>query len=229
MQCVESQWCFPTLEVFGLCKPITVIMSPRCAGLAGWQTLNHVLHNEVWRRSKIVSVPLERLCGQVALYQLRHGRHYLREHPCGTELYSMDPWPTVFAPGRAVAARMGQCTTGLHAHKHPFKHLKKPTGLVAGSEHLVWRFRKLLCDGSHELETIQGDLSGPSQVWTWKFASILASGCADLLREMWQQGNHPQGSIPRPLRDLPQGAILSSRLWVPLKLCPECPVCPGAP
>ena len=170
-----------------LCRPLIFIMAPVCIGLAGWQSLNRVLHHDTWMRTRRDSVPLGGLCGHVALYQLVHNRDSLWEHPAGTEFNKIDPWPQVLQHPRTVAAVIDQCMTGLRAHKPPYLLMKKASELFASDEICISGLRPLICDGTHEHQAIHGSLSAPSQIWTWKFASLAAARCADLLRARWQQ------------------------------------------
>eukprot|EP00959_Pyramimonas_sp_CCMP1952_P291872 6104344-Pyramimonas_sp.AAC.1 len=72
-----------------------VVLSVPCAGLAGWQTLNRITNPETWKQSRRTSMPLAKLAGRVAEFQLRHRRHFLSEHPQTTEMYYMAEWDYV--------------------------------------------------------------------------------------------------------------------------------------
>ena len=39
--------------------------------------------------------PLASFCGKVALHQIKHDRHFLCEQPQSSELFRVDPWPSV--------------------------------------------------------------------------------------------------------------------------------------
>ena len=67
-------------------KPLVIIMAPPCAGMKGWSALNRVINPTAWAHTRANSVFLGRICGELARYQLTQGRHFLREHPLGTEL-----------------------------------------------------------------------------------------------------------------------------------------------
>eukprot|EP00975_Prorocentrum_lima_P054973 11526909-Prorocentrum_lima.AAC.1 len=56
-------------------------MAPACAGLKGFTALNIIVAPDAWHKSRNVSVPLGDLAGEIALHQLRNGRHFIVENP----------------------------------------------------------------------------------------------------------------------------------------------------
>ena len=40
----------------------------------------------------LVSVPLARLCGAIALWQMSQGRHVIVEQPAGSKLFLLEEW-----------------------------------------------------------------------------------------------------------------------------------------
>ena len=63
--------------------------------IKGFAHLNRVINHPAWVRSRRVSVPLAKLAGEVALIQVRNGRHFLAEHPQGSDLWSLAVWKLV--------------------------------------------------------------------------------------------------------------------------------------
>eukprot|EP00975_Prorocentrum_lima_P005937 1282633-Prorocentrum_lima.AAC.1 len=67
-------------------------MAPPCTGLKGFSSLNRIKAPDAWHRRRSVSTPLGELAGQIALHQLRAGRHFIVENPRGSELYELPAW-----------------------------------------------------------------------------------------------------------------------------------------
>eukprot|EP00975_Prorocentrum_lima_P033335 6994660-Prorocentrum_lima.AAC.1 len=62
-------------------------MAPLCTGLKGFSAINRIVAPDAWHKSRNVSVPLGDLAGEIALHQLRYGRHFIVENPRGAELF----------------------------------------------------------------------------------------------------------------------------------------------
>ena len=58
------------------CQPKVAVISTPCTGLAGWSSLNRVINPQAWLRSRRISLPLGRLGGRTALYQVHCGHAY---------------------------------------------------------------------------------------------------------------------------------------------------------
>eukprot|EP00975_Prorocentrum_lima_P068839 12922873-Prorocentrum_lima.AAC.1 len=69
------------------------------------------------------------------------------------------------------------CAAGLRDGKTN-KYLKKATETWASDERLMRDIRPLICNGRHEQVPIEGGRSHPACLWTWEFASRIASGVA---------------------------------------------------
>ena len=90
-------------------QPHLGIMGPPCKGLKGLAPLNKVINRPAWLASRRLSIPLARLSGEVALYQLAVARHFLNEQPQGSDLYDIPPWPRVRVHPNVVICIMHQC------------------------------------------------------------------------------------------------------------------------
>ena len=119
-------------------KPLVVIMGPPCTPYGPWSNLNWRLNREGWQRSYDACSPIARLCGAVALFQLRAGRHFLRENPHPPYMNAEAPWPEVMRHPNVVYFVFDQCMVGLRSQSRML--IKKPTGLVAPSYLLVQDF-----------------------------------------------------------------------------------------
>ena len=164
-------------------KPMIIVMSPPCTGLRGYSAVNRVYNHDAWAKSRETSVPIGNLCGNIALYQLHEGRHFLVEQPLGSEMFTFKPWLRVNDKPSVCRIRLDQCATDLKARNGKF--VKKPTEFRASSVLLLWPLRGLLCPGDHEHEECRGRTAKEAQHWTWQLASCIAAGCIDLLREKW--------------------------------------------
>ena len=86
-------------------RPLVVVMSPPCRGMAGFQSLNRVISYQAWRVFRVISEAIGDLCAEVALFQMACQNHFLNEHPQGSELYQRRLWLRVSADQRCGRAR----------------------------------------------------------------------------------------------------------------------------
>ena len=82
-QQIAAMW-----QYFKLCTPLVAVISTPCKGLKGW-AINRVIAPDAWHRSRETSILLGHLGRQVALHQLKTGRHFISEHLQGSELYQI--------------------------------------------------------------------------------------------------------------------------------------------
>jgi hypothetical protein len=94
----------------------------------------------------------------------------------------MNDWQWIKHNYPVVWCFMHMCMVGLVSSRGI--PMMKPSELWASSEYLLHHFRRMYCDHSHEHDTIEGGESGPSQIWTWRFARCLADGIDDLVRAL---------------------------------------------
>ena len=167
-------------------KPFLAVMSSPCTGLAGWQSLNKVINYEAWSRSRRVSIPLGRLAGRTALFQLQGKRHFFKEQPAGSDLYKLAEWEEVQRITQIPPAIFHQCMLGLVWQGAP---ILKPTEARASSELLLYRLRDKICPRQHVHGVIGGNrndgkIHAPSkamQTWPWRMARAIADGAEELL------------------------------------------------
>ena len=135
-------------------------MAPQCIGMAGWGRRNLIAHpdSSVVQQSLRTSHHLGTICANCAFMQLSEGRHYFIEQPKGSDLYTLPIFQRLsYATGANDFEKwcyMDMCMVGLRSSRGLL--LKKPSELWASSEHLLWRFRRRLCNGQHEHDTTQG-------------------------------------------------------------------------
>ena len=81
--------------------------------MAGWAKLNRIINTETWLISRETSEALGRLAGQIALYQLKYGRQFLKENPRGSDLYQLPEWLEVKKHPRVKQIYVDMCAAGL--------------------------------------------------------------------------------------------------------------------
>ena len=79
--------------------------------------------------------------------QMSEGRHFIAEHPQGSDMWSMDIWKHLASLNIAVAM-IHQCMAGLRGSKSDLP-VMKPTQFMASDEAVVAHLRDLRCDGRH--------------------------------------------------------------------------------
>ena len=140
-------------------KPFVLAMAPQCKGMAGWGRFNAKMNPVAHKRSVAVSLHLGRICAHCAYLQIKAGRHLFCEQPRGSDLYRMDEWRKLCDLYPVVWCIMHMCMVGLVSSRG--KLLMKPSELWASSEYLLYHFRRMYCDHSHEHDTIEGGSQAP--------------------------------------------------------------------
>ena len=64
-----------------------------------------------------MSVPIGRLCGRVAQYQMRNGLHFVNEQPEGSQLYSLTEWRQLRQRYNVIVGKFDQYMAGLCGRK----------------------------------------------------------------------------------------------------------------
>ena len=143
-------------------KPRVVVMSPPCTGLAGFRGLNRVLAPEAQARSEKRSLAVGRVCGQVALFQMRHGRHFVNEQPRGSVLYRQTEWEQVVRLG-GHSAIIDQCMAGLVSTKGI--PIRKTSDFRGSCADILSGIAYFQCDGRHEHVRCEGSETFLAQIW----------------------------------------------------------------
>ena len=84
-----------------------------------------------------------------AVAQLRAGRHFIAEHPQGSDLWKMLVWQTILNTEGVVSVLVHQCMAGLIGPRSGLP-IKKPTEFVASDEALIKHLHGLICNGRHQ-------------------------------------------------------------------------------
>ena len=129
-------------------------------------------------------MPHVRFCGDIALLQVRRGRHFICENPFPTGLWYELPWPTVAQQPGVRAVVIDQCRVGQKAPDG--KYIKKPTTLIASAPELLQPFQNLRCLGRHQHATTwgHGPVLSKAQKWTWQFAERIVEGIVRLRQRL---------------------------------------------
>ena len=115
--------------------------------------------------------------------QMHAGRHFIAEHPQGSDMWSMPIWHHIEILGVARAI-VHQCMAGLLGPKSGLP-INNPTQFLASDEALVAYLHDLRCDGSHR----HAQLDNPADA----HGDMPLNACAVLQNE--QVKNIPYGTI----------------------------------
>ena len=211
-------------------RPDVVIMAPPCRGLKGWIGINAKKHPEQTRQTQEKSLALGNLCGQIALFQARVGRHWLVEQPQGSLLYQQGVWLKV-----AVLARwcfVDQCMAGLRGRITGLP-IRKRSEFWASDDRLLRYLRPLTCDNKHPHAVLGGwratsnreiftERAKDAEVWPYDLCLAIAKGVYLLLRGSTmayptQEGGSASSAAP------------ASAAAVPTGRCPGCTTASGKP
>ena len=127
-------------------KVFCVVMAPTCTPFGNMSHLSKHVHPEAWKEAYKDAAPHGRFCGEVALLQLKEGRHFINEQPDPSDLYDEQPWPEVLQHPRTVTIRWDRCMTGLTSEGLP---AKKASRWVASDPLLIKPFENRVCPGTH--------------------------------------------------------------------------------
>ena len=136
------------LRYLAVAKPVVVIISTPCTGMKGFSALNRSINPAAWRRSRKVSVPLAKLGASAALIQMKEGRHFIAEHPQGSDMWSLAEWLQLDQRFAVHRVDVHQCMLGLRGPRSK-QLIKKPTTFWASDARLIARLHGLRCDGRH--------------------------------------------------------------------------------
>ena len=186
-------------------KPKVVLMGPPCIGYCKWGNLNKRINPAAWLRGRRLSVPMARLCGNVALKQISEDRHFILEQPHGSGLFEEPQWQQL----REFSFRVvfDQCMVGLKMNTFPFWPVRKTTEVWASAECLLWFLQDLKCDGQHQHAHIGSwskdghptVRSSDMQVWPHELCQRFAAGISECIRQMMSTKPtffFPEGEAP---------------------------------
>ena len=174
---------------------MVLILSTPCTGMKGFSALNRSINPDAWRRSRMVSVPLAKLGGLVALIQMKEDRHFIAEHPQGSDMWSLPEWRQLDARFTVHKVDVHQCMLGLRGPRSK-QPIKKPTTFWASDARLTARLSGFQCDGRHVHSDLAANTPGKphdkaknAARWPLPLCRRIAAGCEEVIREhhMWQK------------------------------------------
>lgn len=144
-------------------NPHSVIMSPPCVAFSALQNLNAAFQASVKGRQQWTDgVAMIKFCVKVALWQIRHQRHFVIEHPKGASSWSLQVLQKLIANAATQLVCTDFCQFGLQ-DPGTNKPIKKPTRLLTTlpTKLLVRKCTHV----SDEHEHVQGGTKLPSGRW----------------------------------------------------------------
>ena len=115
----------------------------------------------------------------VAVFQMMEGRHFIAEHPQGSDMWSLPEWLEVDERFTVHKVDVHQCMLGLRGPRSKAL-IKKPTTFWASDARLVARLQGLRCDGRH----VHTDLSATTPGKPHDKAKNAARGPVPLCRRI---------------------------------------------
>ena len=185
-------------------KPRIMLLSTPCTGMKGYASLNKQINPEAYHRSRCISVPLAKLSARVAVAQLDGGRHFVAEHPRGSDLWSLQAWQKVASYPQVVRVLLDQCMAGFIGPRSG-NLIKKPTECWASDPRPVRRLEPLQCDGTHEHAQLDGrtpgipcDKAKDLARWPQALCRRLADGCDEALSADFGRNRKGRQSLALP-------------------------------
>ena len=91
-------------------KPEVVHMAPKCASWCMWSTAKgeHQCYEDRQR-----DLPMVRFCAQVALHQMKHGRHFIIENPKDSAIWKVHCFQQLLKQESVTWGNLNFCAYGL--------------------------------------------------------------------------------------------------------------------
>jgi len=181
--------------------PLVISLATPCTGLAGWAPINAARGSEVHHQNRQTSLQLGHLGGQIALWQLQNGRHFLAENPRGSELFKLPIYIYIRQHYPQVDSRIiDMCAAGMRDEDNGLP-IKKATEILSSSPRILAAIEHLKCNNRHpQHQPIEGTCkdgqrrSHKCRIWPWGLATSVASGIAAEIRHMLTSS--PQHTYP---------------------------------
>ena len=140
-------------------EPTVLIISTPCTGMKGFAALNWSLNFEAWQRSVQLSRPLAVMGAKAAEVQMAGRRHFIAEHPRGSEMWRMPAWLSLAERWPIAWVVIDQCAVGLRGPRAG-SFIQKPTEISASDEAHVARLRGRRCPGDHVHADLAANVAG---------------------------------------------------------------------
>ena len=164
-------------------KPYCVVLAFPCGPWSALMRLNPAKDLAERRRAAEVLVDF---AAEVALLQLREGRHFIMEKSRGSDAWKLPIVQRLLQHPRVRSVYIDQCAFSLKSAGGELH--QKPTRLVTSSQALVSRVRGGKCDRSHHHATVLGGrkITEPAGHYPDRLAQAMVQGLEDQFNfETW--------------------------------------------
>ena len=114
-----------TMDILEKQKPTVVTMAPTCAP---WSIINNINDPKTTEAQRAKYLPVVEFCVQVAMYQIRHGRHFIMENPATSAMWYQRCFVRLLLENQVSWGTLDMCAFGM---KDPYGYYYyKPTSLL---------------------------------------------------------------------------------------------------
>ena len=191
------------IHYFNTCYVSVAILQPNCRTVGPLSHPNWTHAPETTYKHYREDLPHMQFCGEIALLQLTHQRHFLREQPKGTTLNTIDPWPKVLENESVLSMMIDQCMAG---QKDDWNQpVRKMTEITASDEQLLKPLQRFACNhlpGDHGTPT--GAALSKMRIYPWPLCRAIVRGI-ELVGHKYRQAAYPTiGTSSDDLQDAPK-------------------------
>ena len=101
------------MNYIGTHKPFLITMGPPCTSFGSWSHLNRKKYRKARGESRAIGEAMANFIAAVAMKQLSCGRHFLIEHPRGSEIFQLQSPLRLWNTRRVCKINVPQCALGL--------------------------------------------------------------------------------------------------------------------
>ena len=158
-------------------EPSVVFMAPLCSPWSSWSNMK--TPKDRWH-DRQAAMPMVDFCVQVAMHQIKHGRHFILENPERSAIFHTAIMLRLQSQSSVNYLVFDHCEFGMRDPVSK-KYYKKGTCLLHNFSDGVLSPLERRCSGKHQHEPVEGSLAGYgnrsklSQVYTFSFCKRVAS------------------------------------------------------
>ena len=176
------------MEIIERQEPSVVVMAPECAP---WSQMTNINDRDLRDAKRAKYLPMVEFCVQVAIYQLRRGRHFIIENPQGSALWWQYVFRRIIEHPQGTYGNLAMCAYGMKDPNGYYYY--KPTSLLHSFpdgtlDPVFKRCPNKLGGASHTHQQLEGSAPGhgsrtkPAQVYPYRF-------CSQIIRSLISYGN----------------------------------------
>ena len=177
------------MEIIERQEPSVVFMAPECAP---WSQMTNINDRNSRDEKRSKYMPMVEFCVQVAIYQLKRGRHFIMENPQSSALWWQYVFRRIIEHPQVIWDTLDMCAYGMKDPNGYYYY--KPTSLLHsfpdGTLDPVFKRcpNKTLGGASHIHQQLEGSAPGHgsrtklAQVYPYRF-------CSQLIRSLISYGN----------------------------------------